>query len=97
MHPTTKKKKTTDINEEKEKDRYLLPPSSGAPVVSETDGILHNKFFYFFIFEDLLLRTQTLLSWARPWLVRVFQTRRTLPCPATLLEGAETAVSLFAH
>jgi hypothetical protein len=35
------------------------------------------------------LRTQTLLSWARPWLVRVFQTRRTLPCPAPLLEGAE--------
>jgi hypothetical protein len=43
------------------------------------------------------LRTQTLLSWARPWLVRVFQTRRTLPPPATLLEGAETAVSLFKH
>ena len=43
------------------------------------------------------LRTQTLLSWARPWLVRVFQTRRTLPPSATLLEGAETAVSLFAH
>ena len=43
------------------------------------------------------LITQTLLSWARPWLVRVFQTRRTLPPPATLLEGAETAVSLFAH
>jgi hypothetical protein len=30
-------------------------------------------------------------------LVRVFQTRRTLPPPATLLEGAETAVSLFTH
>jgi len=43
------------------------------------------------------LITQTLLSWARPWLVRVFQTRRTLPPPATLLEGAETAVSLFTH
>ena len=46
---------------------------------------------------DLPLITQTLLSWARPWLVRVFQTRRTLPPPATLLEGAETAVSLFTH
>jgi hypothetical protein len=32
------------------------------------------------------LRTQTLLSWARPWLVRVFQTRRTLPPPATFFE-----------
>ncbi len=39
------------------------------------------------------LRTQTLLSWARPWLVRVFQTRRTLPSSATLLEGAERANS----
>jgi hypothetical protein len=43
------------------------------------------------------LITQTLLSLARPWLVRVFQTRRTVPPVATFLEGAETAVSLFAH
>ena len=42
-----------------------------------------------------LLITQTLLSWARPWMVRVFQTRRTLPPSATLLEGIYGARVLF--